>query len=154
MSYWIAFFMILFSVLIGATILYFLSLRFGQSILLRFGMFIHLNKERLITVEKQFKKYGPLVIIFGRHIPGFRVPITIFSGISKVPYRTFIISTFISVVFWIAFYLEIGRQLGSQTIKLLKAHNIYYLFLVIIIVSFIVYILLKRMKNKHGKKSH
>lgn len=152
--YFVAFIMILCSILMGATILYFLSYRYGEHILLRFGKQFHVNREKLFTVEKYFKKYGPLVIIFGRHIPGFRIPVTIFSGMSKVGYRTFIVSTFISVIFWIVFYLELGKQLGPQIINLLKAHHVYYFFFFAVILVIAVYVMFLRFKNRTlNKKS-
>ncbi len=152
--YFTAFAIILCSVLIGASILFHLSIKYGQHILNRFGKNIHLDESKIITVEKYFKKYGPLVIIFGRHIPGFRVPITVFSGISKVTYRTFILSTFISVIFWIAFYLEVGKQLGPRTVSLLKAHHILYVFVFIIFLLIVGYIwYVNKVNNSTNKKS-
>jgi membrane protein DedA with SNARE-associated domain len=151
-AYPVAFLMILCSVLSGATILYFVSARYGQKVVLRFGKYFHLNPEKLIRVEKHFEKYGPFVIIVGRHIPGFRVPITVFSGMSKVTYKTFILSTFISVIFWIAFYLEVGKQLGLKTVNLLKSNHVYYGFLFIGLAVFIGYLFFIYLKKSHYLK--
>ncbi len=152
--YFVAFIMILCSVLIGASILYFLSTRYGERIIDKFGNSIHLDRDKLHSVEGKFKKYGPLVIIFGRHVPGFRIPITVFSGISKVTYKTFILSTFISVIFWIAFYLEVGRQLGPRTVNLLKAHHLFYVFFIVGILFVIGYVwILVRKRNTDTKNT-
>lgn len=132
-----AFLLLLIAVLIGSSILYYLSARFGQKIVLTFGRYIHLNEKKLLTVEEKFRKYGPWVIIFGRHVPGFRIPITVFAGMSKISYKTFIISTFISVIFWIPFYLALGQQLGPKTMQLLRGYNKYFL---IALIPFIVFI--------------
>lgn len=127
LTYFQAFILLLSAVLIGSSILYYLSAKYGQKLVLKYGQLIHLDEKKLVLVEDKFRKYGILVIIFGRHIPGFRVPITVFSGISGISYRNFIFSTFVSVVFWIAFYLELGGTLGRGIFKLLHQHNIYYL---------------------------
>ncbi len=113
-SFPIALTVIMISILVGSSILFWLSSRYGNTIIVKFGRFLHLHPERLLKVEKQFKKYGPLVIIFGRHIPGFRIPITVFAGMSGIKYRAFIISTFISTLFWVIFYLELGMKLGRK----------------------------------------
>ncbi len=151
-SFLAAFIILLITVLIGASILYYLASRFGNRIARKFGHFLHLDEKKLITVEKWFRKYGPLVIIFGRHIPGFRIPITIFAGMSDVPYPTFIVSTFISVVFWIMFYLSLGQRLGPKTAKLFQMHHGYYLFLAIPFIATIVWYLFSMHKSTHNKK--
>src|SRR5204862_76528 len=45
--------------------------------------------ERLAKAEVWFKRYGVLAIIFGRHIPGFRIPITVACGAFRIPYPVF-----------------------------------------------------------------
>lgn len=125
--YVIAFIIILIAVLLGSSILYFLSAKYGESVILQFGKYIDLDKKKLSIVQEKFKKYGPIVIILGRHIPGFRIPITVFSGMSGVSYRTFIVSTFISVVFWIGINLSIGQKLGPKAAQLLHTHQKFYL---------------------------
>jgi len=149
--YLVAFLMILFSVLVGSSILYFISKRWGNQIILRVGKYIHLNEHKVLIVEKYFKRYGILVIIFGRHIPGFRVPVTFFAGISGVPYTTFILSTFISVVFWIALYLSIGEKLGKKVLHLFHTNPYAYLLFSIPFLIFIVSMLYVRFKNRNKK---
>jgi membrane protein DedA with SNARE-associated domain len=158
LSYAAAFLLLLLAILVGSSILYALSSRYGQRIVLQFGKYLHVDAQKLLTVEEKFKRYGPWVIILGRHIPGFRIPITIFAGMSGIRYRTFLLSTFISVIFWIAIYLAIGKSLGAKTLSLLHAHYGYYLFVLVPIVIFLLYVLYarwykpKRRKEKEGKK--
>ncbi len=153
-SFQFGFISLLLAVLIGASILYYLSSHYGQIIVLKFGKYLHLNEKRLLTVEGWFKRYGFWVIIFGRHIPGFRVPITFFAGISGVPYPVFIASTFVSVIFWILFYLTIGGKVRNNINKLLHIHNYLFYGFVILFVIFlasIFYIILHK-KRKSKKK--
>jgi membrane protein DedA with SNARE-associated domain len=136
-SYAFAFVLFLFIVLTGSTILYTISERWGNELVRRVGKYIHVDEKRLLAVEKKFRKYGPLVIIFGRHIPGFRIPITIFSGMSEVTYKTFIISTFISVVLWIPFYLSLGQKVGKKVLTLFHASPWYLVTLLIPLLLFL-----------------
>lgn len=137
-SFYLAFILMVISVLVGSSILYYLSYRFGQRFILKIGKYIHLDEKRLLFVEKKFKKYGVWVVIFGRHIPGFRVPITVFAGMSDMKYSTFIISTLISIVFWVPFYLQLGMRLGPRTARLLHGNKLY---LLIFFISAIIYVL-------------
>src|SRR5258708_4556634 len=69
----------------GATNLFFISKRYGRRLAEgRLGEVVHLNSERLARAERWFKRYGVFAIIFGRHIPGFRVPITVAAGVLRV----------------------------------------------------------------------
>lgn len=129
--YHVAFIVLMIGILCGSTILYFLSYYFGKNLVLRFGKYIHLNEKKLIYLEKKFRKYGALVIIFGRHVPGFRIPITIFAGLSKVKYSTFILSEAVSIIAWIAIFLQIGVKLGKNTNVLFHNH---FSFLLIILI--------------------
>ena len=77
-------------VVLGATNLFFISRRFGRRLAEgRFAHLVHLSPERLRRAERWFERYGVVAIIFGRHIPGFRVPITVAAGVFKVRYPMF-----------------------------------------------------------------
>jgi membrane protein DedA with SNARE-associated domain len=151
MPYWGAFLLLLLSVLAGSSILYYASVRWGRILVLKLGIYLHVNEKKLLQIENSFKKYGFWVIIFGRHIPGFRIPITIFSGISGVSYRTFIVSTFISVVFWIALYLSVGEKIGRSIVHDLRSNPYYFIFFIVPYLIFIISILYVKFKKKNIK---
>lgn len=111
---WQAFFAAQVAALLGATILFFLARRWGQLVIYKLGKFIFLKEEQIRKAEAMFARWGVLGIIVGRHIPGLRIPVTIFAATSGIRYRTFIISTFISTSVWILFYLIIGKRIGAH----------------------------------------
>lgn len=113
-SLWFAFAVALLSVVIGASILFFVSRRYGQVVIDKLGKFIFLKQSNIERAEKLFARFGVWTIIFGRHIPGMRIPITIFAAISGIKYRTFILSTLASTVLWILFYLHVGKRYGGD----------------------------------------
>ncbi len=144
-SYFVAFIILIITDLLGASLLYFLCFKFGLDVIQKFSKIIDLDQHKLDIVGDKFKKYGAIFIIFGRHIPGFRMPITIFSGISKMPYPIFITSTFLSIIFWIPFYLTIGQRLGPKVIHLLHIHGWYgLLFLLPIGISIAPFFFLRK----------
>jgi membrane protein DedA with SNARE-associated domain len=136
----------------GATFLYLLARRYGKKIIQKFGHFIDLDLEKLNSFEGFFRKYGPIAIIIGRHVYGFKVPITLFSGISKMRYLTFLISIIISDSFWIPFYLQVGKKLGPKTIKLFHVYHFnhwYYLFLLVpLALALLPFFLMRKGKPK------
>ena len=150
--YLAAFIILLVADVAGATILYLLAKRYGKGILNKFGKYIDLDTDKLDSFEGIFRKYGPIAIVIGRHIYGFKVPITIFSGISKMSYFTFLISVIVSDSFWIPFYLSVGKKLGPKTIQLFHLHNVnhwYYLLLLIpLVLAFLPFFLMRKAKKK------
>lgn len=150
--YMVAFAILLVSDLLGVTILYFLAKKYGKTIVDKFGKYIDLDMHKLDSVEGKFRKYGPIAIIVGRHIYGFKVPITLFSGISKMKYWTFAISVLIADSFWIPFYLSLGKKLGPKTIRLFHVYHVnhwYYLLVVIpIFLALLPFFLMRKGKEK------
>lgn len=150
LSFPMALLLVLLSILIGATILYTFSYLWGEKIILFLGKYIHFNKSKLISLEKKYNKYGPLLIIFGRHVPGLLYPITIFSGISKIPYPLFLTYVIISKIFIVPIYLTLGEKFGTKTMRFfhLIPRNIF-LIPSIIIVGYIIYLFYKKRKSKN-----
>lgn len=153
--YLVAFLVLLISDVAGATILYLLARKYGKLIVKKFGRYIDLDEEKLDSFEGKFRKFGPVAIIVGRHIYGFKVPITIFSGISKMRYLTFAISVIISDSFWIPFYLSVGRHLGPKTIRLFQQYHVnhwyYALVLIPILLAFLPFFLMRKGNAKKNK---
>ena len=145
--YVVAYLLLLFSDILGATILYLLVKKYGKQVVTKFGKFIDLDMNKLDSVENLFRKYGPLFIIIGRHIIGFKIPITIFSGLSKMKYSTFVLSLAISDCLWIPFYLAVGEKLGPRTVHLFHVHHNYYLFAFIpLLIALLPFFLMRKRK--------
>lgn len=133
-SLWEAFILAFISVLAGSSILFFLSRRYGDFVINKLSRFIFLKQSHLERAEKLFAKYGIWTIIFGRHIPGMRVPITIFAATSGVRYRTFLLGTALSTALWILFYLSLGKRFGSDV-----QHSIHrYVIVSVVIIGVVV----------------
>lgn len=111
---WQAFIAAQISVMLGATILFFIARRWGQWLITAMARFVFLEQKHIQRAERLFAKYGVLGIIVGRHIPGLRIAITVFAATSGVKYPTFIVSTFISTSIWILFFLSVGKRVGAN----------------------------------------
>lgn len=111
---WEAFIMAQLAVLSGASVLFILSRLWGQKLLHKLGAFVFLKERHLDRAEQLFARYGVFGIIFGRHIPGLRIPVTFFAASSGIRYRIFLASTFISTSIWVIICLTIGRKVGTN----------------------------------------
>jgi membrane protein DedA with SNARE-associated domain len=121
---WIGFVL---AVTFGATNLYLLSRRYGRRLVEhRLAGVLHLTHERMETAEHSFRRWGPWALIFGRHIFGLRVPLTVAAGVLKLPYRTFAISVAISSAAWAAVFLLLGLFFGDSVERSLRSHPLLY----------------------------
>jgi membrane protein DedA with SNARE-associated domain len=122
-------------VVLGATNLFFISRRWGRRLAeSRYAHLVHLSPERLQRAEKWFARYGVLAIIFGRHIPGFRVPITLAAGILRVRYRVFAASVAVSTAIWAGVFLIVGINFGGRVEAFLRVHRETYWLMVVVVV--------------------
>ncbi len=95
--------------LIGSTILFALSRKFGHVLVLKFGKIIRLTPEKIKKVEKWFEKYGGWAIVIGRLIPGLRIITPVVAGTFEVNYKTFWLYTTIAAFIWANIYFAIGK---------------------------------------------
>lgn len=111
-------------VTLGASTLYAISRRLGRRVVAgRVGSLLHLNQERMDRAEGWFDRWGLVAVIFGRHVPGGRIPITVAAGVLEMPYRHFAFGIVISAAVWAAFYLSLGVIFGSRLASILRLHK-------------------------------
>jgi len=135
-------------VVLGASNLYFISRRWGRSIVEhRLAKLLHLTPARIDQAERWFGRWGVWTLVFGRHIPGLRVPLTVAAGIFRVRYPVFVASVAISTAVWAAFFLTLGAIFGGRIGHLLSLHREGYVILpTVLVIAFCAYlaILLRR----------
>ena len=112
------------TVVAGSRVLYWLARWKGEHLVKRVGRFMHINDRSLRRAEGWFHKRGVLAIIFGRHIPGLRIPITLAAGTLKFSYPAFAASVAVSTAVWAGAFLIVGATLGERAIHaLLHPHR-------------------------------
>ncbi|GAC1334182.1 MAG: hypothetical protein NVSMB17_15500 [Candidatus Dormibacteria bacterium] len=140
-----AFLAIVLGAMVGASVLYWLSRRYGQPFVQRYGPYMHIKPKRLETAERWFKRWGPLMIIVGRQIPGFRMVISVFSGLFGVPYPVFLSSVGVAAAIWAGTFLTIGMRLDRHIGQYLDITPLHLLPSTLFISGSIIYaVLLKR----------
>lgn len=121
---WVGFIL---AVVFGATNLYLLSRRYGRRLLEhRLAKYFHLTHDRMDRAEHWFRRYGPWVLIFGRHIPGMRVPLTVAAGILELPYGIFAISVAVSSAAWAGVFLALGALFGMSIERFIRSTPLLY----------------------------
>ena len=140
----------------GSTNLYVLSRRYGHRLVLHpWARALHVDERQVARAERAFRRWGIWAVIFGRHIPGFRVPLTVVAGILEFPYRLFVPSVMVSTAIWAAVFLLLGETIGRQAARFLAGHAWAYAagtVLVIVLAAVFVGRALRHARTEPGIK--
>ena len=123
----------------GASNLYFISSRLAPRALASnaFAAFFYLSADRTARARSWFARWGVLALIFGRHVPGLRIPLTIVAGSLRLPYRLFLPSIMLSSTLWAALWLTLGARYAHYVETFLLAHSWLYLLGVVATLAFL-----------------
>lgn len=138
----------------GALINYWISIKLGRAIIIKWGKYFKLPESRFVKVEKYFNEHGAISTFIGRLVLGLRHYISIPAGLTKMKLDKFIFYTFLGAAIWNTILAYIGFTVGNN-IKLIKerSHEISLYVLGAIIFLLIGYIIkVKRKKNTENEK--
>ncbi len=148
MNVFLAFFAWTFGAMTGASINYFLGNKLGRPVVKRlihtYGKYILLSEKHYEKSEKYFKSHGAITTLVGRFIPAVRQLISIPAGIFSMPYKQFLLYTFIGAGTWNTILLTIGYIAGQNNELIQKLTGTVFLAIVIIlgfiVISYIHYV--------------
>lgn len=110
LHWWILLPLCILGVVISDMLLYLLGRVFGLG-LLRFPFVARiLPPERLQHIQGNFRRYGVLILLFARFLPGFRSPIFLTAGIMRLSWRRFLLADGlyaipgVSLLFFLAYW--------------------------------------------------
>jgi membrane protein DedA with SNARE-associated domain len=139
-------------VVAGATNLYLISRRWAHQLVTgRVGRLLHLDAERLARVEGWLRRWGALAIIFGRHVPGMRIPITVLAGTFGVPYRVFAPSVAVSTAIWAGAWLTLAARFGPSVAGVLTRHRSLYLAAIGVAVLVLAVLLVRAWRSSNRR---
>lgn len=127
------------AVTLGATNLYLISRRYGRRLLEhRLAKVLHLTHDRLENGELWFRRWGPWTLIVGRHVPGFRVPLTVAAGVLKLKYPVFAASVAVSSSVWAGAFLILGVLFGSRLEHSIRSAPLVFLGIALAVVVVVI----------------
>lgn len=140
---------------LGSSVLYGVARRWGRALATGWlGTVLHLTPARLARAEQWFGRWGSWTIIFGRHIFGLRIPVTVAAGIFKVRYPVFAASVATSAVIWVGVFLLLGATLGGPIEVFLRLHRRLTLSLPVLAFTVLCgYVALRLVRARQGEKA-
>ena len=98
---------------IGTSTIYFIALKLGRAVLLRYLKYVRVSDKKLERVEIWFEKYGDKAVLLGRIVPVMREMISIPAGLLKMKIPKFILYTFVGSCIWSAGTILSGYYFGE-----------------------------------------
>jgi membrane protein DedA with SNARE-associated domain len=120
-------------------LLYSVGKKYGRRIVehKRFQKIISLN--RVAKLEGKFKKWGILVVFFGRHLLGLRAQIFLVAGVMKMSWKKFLMvdatSTLLTITLWGGLGYAGGNSIQTLRKDITRIETIIVVTLTILVVS-------------------
>jgi membrane protein DedA with SNARE-associated domain len=107
-----------FGAIAGDNIGYWLGLRYGYALLLRYGERIGMFEARIKLGQYLFLKYGARVVFLGRFVALLRILAAFLAGLNRMPWRSFLIANASGGVIWAAVFGGGGYFFGKVLLQL------------------------------------
>lgn len=118
----------------GMSVSFWIGHRFGLPLLDKYGRKIHLTPERIHRSKVWFDRFGKFAVSIGYFIPGVRHLTSIYSGISKWPFHTFLLYALLGGSVWALTFTSLGFFLGEHWHIFATAFHRYSILFVTLIV--------------------
>lgn len=133
--------------LTGALFNYYLAMKLGRKLLLKYGQYIFIKEETLEKIEKFFKQHGHISTFSGRLIPVVRQYISLPAGLAKMNIGVFILYTTLGSGIWMIVLAYLGYFLGGNE-ELIKQYLHQIIIAILILLAILIYFYYKRNKKK------
>ena len=135
--------------LIGSIMTYYLGLKIGRSLVLKYGKYIFFKRKHLELTERLFAKYGEKISFIGRLLPGIRTYVSLPAGIGKTRPKKFVIYTLAGVIIWNSLLTFIGMQLGKRWQNIDKYSLYLDIIAVALVAAFVIYFIYASRRDRH-----
>ncbi len=129
--------------------LYWVGKRYGRRVVEHKKFQKLISSEKLFKLEEKFKKWGVLVVLFGRHLLGLRAQIFLVAGVLRMHPLKFLIADAGTALFTIALMGGIG-YVGGNSIQVLKGDltRIEHIAIVTFVIVLTIWMVFRQIKVK------
>ncbi|HWA70934.1 MAG TPA: DedA family protein [Polyangiaceae bacterium] len=99
---------------LGATAMYWAARFAGRPLVLRFGPYVMIKREKVEGAERWAKKFGSVGVFISRLLPVVRHLIGIPAGIVRMDFRSFSIFTLLGSAIWCSVLCYLGVKMGQD----------------------------------------
>ena len=99
---------------LGALFNYWVAVRLGRPLLLKYGKYFFVSEESVEKAEKFFARHGHVSTLAGRLVPVIRQYISLPAGIARMPLGVFTAFTALGAGVWVVALTFLGYLLGEH----------------------------------------
>ena len=136
---------------IGSLIAYWLSRRFGRSLLLGPGRRIGISPSHLELADRWFARYGFWAVFLGRLLPVVRTYISFPAGLARVQPGWFALLTFVGSLPWCAALAVVGYEIGANYTKVADPIGKVAIVLAVLVVIGVVFWYVRGRRRGAGR---
>jgi membrane protein DedA with SNARE-associated domain len=107
-----------FGAIVGDNAGYWLGLRYGYALLLRYGKRIGMFEARIKLGQYLFLKHGAKVVFLGRFVALLRMLAAFLAGVNRMPWRAFLVANACGGIIWAAVFGIGGYFFGKLLLQL------------------------------------
>jgi len=137
--------------LVGSILLYYVGLKGGRPVLMRYGKYILVSEREIKIAEEWFRKFGSKVIFFSRMLPIVRTFVSLPAGAAKMDIKKFSFYTLVGSLPWNIALTYIGFVLGENWQQIEGAFRAFDLAIVgigAVVIAYIAYSLFKKKSRR------
>jgi membrane protein DedA with SNARE-associated domain len=133
--------------------LYWIGKKYGNRVVEHKRFHRIISPERLLKIEEKFKKWGVLIVFFGRHLLGIRAQIFLAAGAMRMSTTKFLLADAASAIFTVTIMVGIGYW-GGNSIQVLKkdATRIGHFAIAVFLICLAVWIFFTYFKSRRKLK--
>ncbi|MFC5449218.1 VTT domain-containing protein [Paenibacillus aestuarii] len=99
---------------LGMTLSYWIGFKLGKPFFEKHGAKIHFGPDKLQKTSGWFERYGNKLLIIAYFIPGIRHFTGYFSGVTRMPLRTYMLYAYPGAFIWTGTFISLGKILGPK----------------------------------------
>lgn len=103
----------------------------GHALVLRFGRYVFVTRERLDKAERFFARFGGRIVVVARFIEGLRQLNGIMAGIAEMPWLRFVACNALGAALWVGVWTSVGYLAGNHIGVIYHTATRYSLYLLI-----------------------
>jgi len=149
MNLWIAIGMGIFGSLAGALFNYYLAIKLGRKLLLKYGHYVFFTQKTLDKVETFFQKHGSFSTLSGRLVPVVRQYVSLPAGLARMNLGLFSLYTSLGAGIWVSILALLGYYFGQNEAVLKEnLHTVTFSMVALIVLSVVIYSWLHMKKKR------
>ncbi len=133
----------------GALFNYYLAVKLGRRLLLKYGHYVFFTQETLDKVESFFKIHGSFSTLSGRLVPVVRQYISLPAGLARMHVGLFTFYTGVGAGIWVSILALLGYYFGQNEALLKENLHLATLMVVALVILIgVIYVWLHQRKKR------